>query len=98
MGAVKRLLEDAEHLSALALQVNVEAQSLEECEYHEGVYYEGSADVEDAYRLANWQITSKKMQLPYGVTRRDFTDEIKSVYEDNSGISSCYCCDKNMRD
>jgi hypothetical protein len=98
MGFAKRQLEEAEHLDNMALHVLLESGALRECEHHDGVYYDGGAEVEGAYRLANSQITSHKITLPDGVSRKDFTDAIKAVYEDNYGPDGCYICEKNMSD
>lgn len=98
MGFTKALLDDMEMLRGMALRVALEAGALDECEYHPGVYYEGGSDVQDAYRLANSQITAHKIELPKGFTRRNFTDAIKAVYDDNSLPSECFICTKNMSD
>ncbi len=98
MGFTKALLEETEMLRGMALRVALEAGALKVCEYHPGVYYDGGVDIQDAYRLANRQITAHKIQLPHGVSRRDFTDAIKAVYDDNSLPDDCYICEKNMSD
>ncbi len=74
-----------------------EVGALKECEYHDGTFFEGGANVEDAYKLMNARVTSGQIALDHpGQTRRDLTDLIKAVYDDNSGMSSCPTCDKNF--
>lgn len=98
MGQMKREMEEQDDLRELALRLLLEVGALQECENHDGVYYDGGADVQDAYKAANSQITSGTIELPSRCSRRDFTDLVKSVYDDNAGNSSCYVCDKNFAD
>jgi hypothetical protein len=73
-----------------------EVGALSECENHEGTYFDGPQDVEAAYRLLNARITSNEIILKPGQTRRDLTNLIKAVYEDNSGLSACPICERNF--
>ena|SRR5438876_402141 len=93
-----RVEYDGEELYEMALRVNCDAGSLKECEYHEAIYFDGGSDVQDAYKIANARITAGEIDLPDGVSRRDFTDVIKQAYEENSGLDGCSLCDKWMRD
>jgi len=92
MGVTKRMLEQREELEQLALTILCEAGALEECDYHSGTYFDGGDDVEEAYKLANARISANEIDLPDDVSRRDFTDIIKGVYEFNSGPDSCPRC------
>jgi hypothetical protein len=96
MGGAKRLMEQNEALQNEALGLCLEVGALEECENHPGSYFEGDGDIEDAYRLANARITSAAIVLPAGVTRRDFTDVVKDVHEDNYFAEACTYCQRNM--
>jgi hypothetical protein len=98
MGFAKRQMEEAEELRSEAMRVLLHVGALEECEYHTGEYFEGSSDVEEAYKAANSRITADKIVLPHGTTRRDFTDIIKGVYDDNSNLSGCSACEKYLSD
>ncbi|MBA9071809.1 hypothetical protein FHR71_005595 [Methylobacterium sp. RAS18] len=98
MGQAKRMLEEQEDNERGALSFLVGAGCIEECEHHDGIYFDGGEPVETAYKLANAQISSGALVLPEGTSRRDYTDLLKSVYEDNSGIESCYACDKHRED
>lgn len=98
MSLVKRMMERDEELGRLAISLLLETRALEECEIHAGTYYEGDGDVQEAYRLANARISRREIELPDGVSRRKFTDIIKSAHQDNSGADCCYSCENNMRD
>lgn len=96
MGITKRMMEQQEALKGAALRILVDASVLEECEVHDGYYYEGGIDVEEAYKLANARITRGEVELPEGVSRRDFTDIIKEAREENWATDSCTYCDHIM--
>src|SRR5689334_21583501 len=51
--------EDYEWARSLLCEVG----ALEECENHPGTYFDGSGDVEAAYKLANARITSGELKL-----------------------------------
>jgi hypothetical protein len=72
-----------------------EVGALKECEYHD-TFFAGGANVEDAYKLMNTRVSSGQIALDPGQTRSDLTDLIKAVYVENSGMSSCPICDKNL--
>lgn len=98
MGFAKREMEEREHNRSLALQIALDARALRECDHHDGVYYDGSEDVEAARCLADSRIKSGELELPRGMSPEDFTDLIKEVYEENSASSSCWICEKNFED
>ena len=98
MGGAKRLMEEQEARYHQGLQICIEAGLIEECEMHPGSYYDGSGELEDAYRYANAGVTAGRVNLDDGMSRRDLTDAIKDAYEDNSGIDYCSSCDRNIRD
>jgi hypothetical protein len=80
MSQVKRLMEAQEGLRGLSLDILKEVGLLAECEVHAGTYYDGEqGDLEDAYKLANAKVTRGDIELPGGMSRRDFTDAIKST-------------------
>jgi hypothetical protein len=90
--------EDSERMEEdyhWALGILCEAKAIDECEIH-GTYFGGTAPVEEAYRLLDRCIKSGELKLEKGETRCSLTDLIKSVYDDNSGTSSCQVCDKNF--
>jgi hypothetical protein len=89
-------MEEKEAVRQDALDLLLETGVLEECKDHEGTYYDGSGDLEAAYKAANAKVTKGELSLPGNMGRRDFTDVVKAVYEDNSGLESCPTCDKNF--
>ncbi|KQN09984.1 hypothetical protein ASE85_03370 [Sphingobium sp. Leaf26] len=80
-----------------AEDVLIEAGALTKCDVHGDVYDCDSDRLASAYPIANSKISSGQIVLPSGWTRKDFTDVVKSVYEDNSNIDYCPSCDKNDR-
>jgi hypothetical protein len=70
-----------------------EIGTLRECENHPGTYYDGDGDRERAYRSANKRISDGTIDLD-GKTRRQFTDLLKEVYDDNSALEGCEECEE----
>src|ERR1043166_2033365 len=56
MSVVKRMLEEAEEMTGIALGVLCDAKVLKECPSHSGEYTEGPEDIQSAYKLANARI------------------------------------------
>ena len=90
----KAMEQEAEYESARDLLCEVGA--LEECENHPGTYFDGGTDVTDAYKLANARVSSGEITLKPGQSRRDLTNLIKAVYDDNSGLGGCQECERNF--
>ena len=90
------LLEAYHESYQLAMNILFEAGVFKECDFHPGEFSEGPNEIEAAYRLANSKITSGKIKLAKGETRRDITDLIRDVYHDNfGGTAGCGYCAKN---
>jgi hypothetical protein len=98
MSAIKHMIAEQEDVERAAFKVLTEAQVLRECDGHEGLYFSGGADMTDAYRLANHRITNGLLDLPAGITRREFTDAILKLYNENSIWDSCNWCYDNLAD
>jgi hypothetical protein len=96
MGYWKNKAMENEERYEWARQFLCEVGALKECENHEGTFFDGKIDVTEAYKIANARITSGKIALEDGETRRELTDLIKAVYDDNSGLSGCPTCEKNF--
>jgi hypothetical protein len=96
MGQAKRQLMENEEQYEWARSLLCKLGTLEECENHEGTYFDGDGDLERAYKTANARITSGEIKLRSGQERRDVTDLLKEVYDDNSGLDSCPECDRNF--
>ena len=89
MSIAKRLLEEKEGKEQTALQIAFEAGVLTECKVH-GYTIGGDSDVEEAYKLGNSKFDSDLKSV--FMNRREMTDTIKSVVEDNWG--DCCGCEK----
>lgn len=94
MSRIKRHMEEQEARRQEALDVCISAGTIEECEFHDGIYFSGETEVEEAYKLANSRITKGEITLSDGMTRKDFTDIVKSVHDDNSASYNCSICEK----
>jgi hypothetical protein len=64
-------------LEQIACGVLLKVGALKSCAVGHGELYEGSGDVEAAYRAANAMVTNGEIDL-MGRTRREFTDIIKN--------------------
>lgn len=97
MGRAKEAwIEDQEHLG-MAAGYLASWKVLRACPIH-GYLYDGDGDMEKAYKFANSGITKGEINLPDGVTRKEFADLLKRAYDEHSGAESCYGCDKNAED
>ncbi len=90
MGIAKRHMEEMEDKRNLAIRIAVEAGVLDECEYHDGTFTEGSNDIEEAYKLGNSRISSGELDGAFD-SRREMTDLIKAVVDELSA-DECYSC------
>jgi len=94
MGVVKEAMLQAEDNRRWALEVLAEAEVLGVCEAH-GEYYQGTEEVEEAYKLANRKITAG--EGPFAPNeRREATDAIKAAYEEHNFIADCPSCVRMM--
>lgn len=94
MGGAKREMEDQQDRYNEGVALCLEAGVLEQCEFHEGAYYQGNAELEDAYKLANAKVSRREYGEPTAEKRKSLTDGIKEAYDDNSGSDRCYQCEK----
>ncbi len=90
----KSLENDERH--SWARDFLVEVGALEECKNHPGTYFEGGEDITEAYKLLNAKVSAGKITLAKGESRKDLTDLLKSVYDDNSGLDGCQECGQNF--
>jgi hypothetical protein len=98
MGAQKELAIRLEELRGVAADIAKEAGVVEECQMHSDILldrYDGHA-LTLAYKIANKRISDGDIDLPNGVSRKDFTDLIKDVASE-SGID-CPRCDAIARE
>ena len=93
MGSMKQAAMEQEESYQEARDFLVEIGTLKECENHPGTHFDGDGDLEKAYKMANARISRGDIVLSHGDTRRDYTDRLKEVYEDNSGLEGCQACE-----
>lgn len=98
MGAVKQMMAERDQLERCATALLVEVGALRECPGHEGLFFNGGREVEDAYKLANSRITRGLVDLPSWASRREFTDVLKKTYEEYSIGDECAWCAKTFED
>jgi len=91
--------EEIEGMRDTALEILFEAGVLRRCPIHEDSILSGSADIEAAYKLANYLFTkgSEEWGLPHIFQdRREMTDTIKEVYNFQcGGADGCGWCMKD---
>lgn len=90
MGYYKQLEEQNQHKREIAIQIAIEAEVLERCEYHEECTFEGGVDISEAYKLGNKKFTNGEL-LDIFESRREMTDLIKEVVEESP--LECSRCD-----
>ena len=94
MGVMKKLMMEQLDFQATAVEILCDARVIKECEFHEGIYFEGTGGVTEAYKLANFRISKGELHLPDDKGRRDLTDMIKQKYEELSIAGDCWVCAK----
>ena len=67
----------------VALGILLQAGVLNVCAVHEDTVIEGSGDIEAAYKLGNSKFTAGELAGVFE-TRKEMTDYIKLVYEENA--------------
>lgn len=87
-----------QYLKDKALQTCVDAGTLNACPNHEETYFSGPQELSDAFILADNYLLSGKLELPTGVSIKEFGDHIKDVYGKNSFDETCTFCDRMMAD
>ncbi|WP_146029444.1 hypothetical protein [Vibrio diazotrophicus] len=84
----KKHMEEEREKFEIATSVAIKARVLECCEFCGTTVYQGSEDIEDAYKLRNTMYTSGELGI--FESRREMTDAIKDSVE--SGEHSAECC------
>jgi len=95
MGQAKHMMEEMESKRAAALSIAIQAGVIEECEFHDACYFDGGADIEDAYKLGNHLFSQGDVKDAFD-SRREMTDLIKEVVEENRVADECQWCAKNF--
>ncbi len=94
MGGAKRMLEEEEGRRQRAIGIALEAGVLEQCDSHDEILLSGDAEIEEAYRLGNSKFSAGELEGVFE-TRRQMTDMIKDVVEEN-GMDKCQICLSRM--
>lgn len=97
MGGSKRLLEEHEERLSAALRIAIDAGVLKVCEFHDDCIFDGGEAIENAYRLGNTMFSASKLGNVFE-TRRQMTDCIKEVVEDNYLADECPRCTKFLEE
>ena len=93
MGGAKRAMEEQEDKRNVAMHIALEANVLDQCEYHDDCVYAGNEEIENAYKLGNSKLSRGELEGVFK-DRREMTDIIKDVVEDHQG-DECFACAKN---
>jgi hypothetical protein len=92
MGSAKRMMEEQQYRNGIALGIAVEAGTLEECEFHEGTYYSGSDDVDEAIELGNKKFARGELEDSFS-SPKELEEAIQAAYQENCA-DECYSCAK----
>lgn len=85
--------ELAEEEREFALSALLKVGALTNCLIHEDEIFEGSGDVEAAYKYANKLFTDNSGVMTF-TDRREMTDTIQSVYLEYCGCDECPSCSR----
>ncbi|HGG8930515.1 hypothetical protein INF61_16125 [Enterobacter cloacae complex sp. P18RS] len=98
MSIVKRHMENEQDKFNVATDIAISAGVLERCERCDATVYQGSEDIEEAYKLGNTKFSKGEFGNLFS-SRREMTDAIKAAVESGDHAEDCchYCSDK-MRD
>ena len=97
MGISTRLMEEHEEKVRVAMGIALKAGVLKCCEFHEDCIFEGSGDIEAAYRFGNSSFSAGALGEAFE-SRREMTDYIKGVVEWNHAADECPRCLKNLEE
>ncbi len=96
MGQAKRLMEEQEHQRGIALQIAVEAGTLQECENHDGTFYADSDDVDEAIALGKKKFAKGELEGSFS-SAGEVEEAIRGAYQENCG-DECYSCERWTND
>jgi hypothetical protein len=96
MGIMKHLLQEIEEEYDWILYFLCDVGALEECEDHEGAYFEGLTELKDAKRILRNQIKSGEAGLREGQTLDDLMKLVKDVYYEYACASRCPICEEKF--
>ncbi|MGN2385522.1 hypothetical protein ACTACB_03695 [Pseudomonas syringae] len=85
-------MEEQEHQRCIALQIAVEAGTLQECENHDGTFYADSDDVDESIELGKKKFASGELEGSFS-SANEVEEAIRSAYQENCG-DGCYSCER----
>ncbi|EBK2116572.1 hypothetical protein DRL27_03815 [Salmonella enterica subsp. enterica serovar Kentucky] len=88
MSSIQRHMEAQEDKWQAAIQICIEADVLNSCEYH-GVVFQGEEEVEEAYQLGNTKFTAGELGQTFS-SPSEMENFIQEVV--NSGDHAGECC------
>jgi len=86
--------EEIEEQRDIAVEILIKAGVLKRCPIHEDIILAGSADIENAYRLANSLYTKGELAHVFH-DRSEMTDIIKDMFNYYGGANDCPICMKD---
>ena len=98
MGVQKELAIRMEELRGVATDIAKEAGAVEQCVAHPDIILDQYDDeaLTVAYKIANKRISDGDIDLPDGVSRKDFADLIKEVVSESG--TECPRCEAMARE
>jgi hypothetical protein len=95
MGFAKRLLEEQQRQSGVAMGIAVDAGVLKRCKYHDNVYDALAGDNTPAYELGNSRFSAGELKGVFS-SSKEMAAAIDSAIRD-AGVE-CYDCVKHRDD
>lgn len=90
MSDSKRKLEDEERKRTIAIDIALETEVLERCEYHEDCLIKGRQDIEAACKLGEARFNAGKLEDLFE-SKEDVTDTIKKVVSEDMPLECPRC-------
>ncbi|MDF3841709.1 hypothetical protein P3W55_08285 [Pseudomonas citronellolis] len=91
MGGAKRMIEEREDRRSTAIAIAVEAGALEECDHHDGTFFDGGGSVEEAIKLGEEQFSEGEHGDLFD-SKQDLVDLIQRVVEELADPEGCPEC------
>lgn len=90
MDDTKQMMEEHERKCRIATKIAVATGVLNECEYHEGCFFKGNAELKKAYEIANDQYALGEYVHEFKDSK-EMANIIREVVERNSA-EKCLSC------
>jgi hypothetical protein len=93
MSMTKRYMDEIDDKRSAALAIAIQAGVIKECEFHDGCYFDGGEDIEEAYTLGVKMFADGEVSDHFD-SPDEMKDFIKEVVEQNNAAEECTWCDK----